>query len=349
MPEPHAANRRPRVAPAHLRSGVRGFTLVEVLIALALVTLISLVVLSALGPWLRLKQSVDNERKLQAMHQAMSSYYRAHAFALEEESGAKLGPFENAVPAAGQCSNQREAFAGLQEFFPEGADESARDGYRNPFCLFVSKQLEREVDGHRIYYHVLALVSPGPDGVLDAGTQFDPDTGALTLGETDAAPSDDRAILVNGYDIQLALYRETMSRMTRIVDAYETYFTARYLADPERDITRYYFATNPANAAYDHEAVNPDTGKAVTVPATDGGWRQAEEALSVLGLPPHILRSAWERDNDIEVGTLTESAEGIRVKSPYTSGTGVLPYTALVRAALPGANNWAVQVAVGHY
>lgn len=327
----------------------RGFTLVEVLIALAVVTLISLVVLSALGPWLRLKQSVDNDRKLQGLQQSMTHYYRTHAFALEAEPAAVLGPFVNAVPSAGECVPQGAAFAGLQEFFAEGAEETARDGYRNPLCVFVSQRLSREVDGHTLYYHVLAAVSPGADGALDAGTSFDAVTGVLTLGGADGAASDDRAVLVNGYDIQLELYRETMSRMTRIVDAYETYFTARYLAASDRDVTRYYFAA-ATSGAYDTPTRNPDTGEFVTVDATDGNWLRAQTALAVLGLPPHLLRSAWERSNDIEVGNLTESAAGLTVKSPRTSGLGVLPYTALVRAALPGPeNNWAVQVAVGHY
>ncbi len=337
---------------ASARAG--GFTLVEVLIALAVVTLISLVVLSALGPWLRLKQSVDNERKLQSVRASVAAYYRANAMALEAEPGARLGPFENVVPANGQCASAREAFAALQQHFADGPDEVATDGYRNPLCVFVSRQLARDVDGRTLVYHVFVAVSPGPDGVLDATTTFDPDTGVLSLGEGGDRPSDDRAVLVNGYDVQLALYQETMARLTRVADAYETYFTARYLAWPDRDATRYYFAASADELAYDKPLVAPESGQPLTVAVSGGLWLSAETALAPLGLSPESLRSAWEQHNSIEVGTFNESAAGVTVKSPRTSGVGVLPYTALLRVRLPGTDSsgapaWAVRVAVGHY
>lgn len=336
---------------ASARAG--GFTLVEVLIALAVVTLISLVVLSALGPWLRLKQSVDNERKLQSVRAAVTAYYRANAMALEAEKGARLGPFENVVPADGQCASAREAFAAVPQHLADGPDETATDGYRNPLCVFVSRQLARNIDGRLLVYHVFAAVSPGPDGVLDATTTFDPDTGVLSLGEGESTPSDDRAVLVNGYDVQLALYQETMARLTRVADAYETYFTARYLAWPDRDVTRYYFAASADEPAYDKPLATPEN-QPLTVDATAGGWSPAETVLAPLGLSPESLRSAWEQENVIEVGTYNESAAGVTVKSPHTSGVGVLPYTALLRTRLPGTDSsgadiWAVRVAVGHY
>lgn len=337
---------------ASARAG--GFTLVEVLIALAVVTLISLVVLSALGPWLRLKQSVDNERKLQSVRASVTAYYRANAMALEAEKGARLGPFENVVPANGQCASAREAFAAVPQHLADGPDEAATDGYRNPLCVFVSRQLARNIDGRLLVYHVFAAVSPGPDGVLDATTTFDPDTGVLSLGEGEDTPSDDRAVLVNGYDVQLALYQETMARLARVVDAYETYFTARYLAWPDRDVTRYYFAASAGDPTYDKPLVSPATNQPVTVDATAEDWPPAETVLAPLGLSPESLRSAWEQENVIEVGVSDESVAGVTVKSPRTSGVGVLPYTALLRTRLPGTDSsgapiWAVRVAVGHY
>jgi len=324
---------------AHRHTRLRGFTLIEVLIALAVVTLISLAVLGALGPWLNLKQTVDTERKLQSLKHSFEMYYRAQAFALEATDKAELGPFVNASVTAGQCDSQENAFASVQEFFSEGAHASATDGYKNPFCFFVSQRLERPTDGNRLFYRVLAVVSAGADGVVDEGTAFNAATGVLVLA------GDDRAMLVNGYDLQHSLYRETMARMTRLVNTYEIYFTSRYLAAPDRDITRYYFATH-ANAAFDKQP----SGAVVTVAATSGNWGTAATTLGVLGLSPDTFRSAWEQNNDIQVGTYSESVAGVTVKSPVTTGTGVLPYTALLRARLPGpADNWAVRVAVGGY
>lgn len=331
--------RKTTAALPNPRSRARGFTLIEVLIALAVITLISLAILGALGPWLSLKQSVDNDRKLQSLKQSFQSYYQAQAFALEATSEARLGPFVNSSVAAGQCAGQESAFASVQEFFAEGAPSSALDGHKNPFCIFVSQRLERLVDNNRLNYRVVAVVSPGTNGLIDEGTTFDATTGVLAL------EGDDRAMLVNGYDIQYVLYRETMARLTRLAHTYETYFTARFLAATDRDIARYYFATN-ANAAYDNQPAGP----VVTVSSTGGAWGNADGTLNVLGLSAESFRTAWEQNNNIQVGTWNESVNGITVKSPASTGTGVLPYTALLRAQLPGpADNWAVKVAVGNY
>jgi len=89
------------------------------------------------------------------------------------------------------------------------------------------------------------------------------------------------------------------------------------------------------------------------VPATGGrGWAKAAETLKDIGVGATDANSAWELDSALEVGNQSETINGVQVRSPATAGTGVLPYTALIRAKLPapaGQNAYATQVVVGNY
>jgi hypothetical protein len=56
--------------------------------------------------------------------------------------------------------------------------------------------------------------------------------------------------------------------------------------------------------------------------------------------------------NAIQVGNYNEQQNGQRVRSPGSTGTGILPYTALLRARIPdasGAERYVTRVVVGNY
>lgn len=311
----------------------RGFTLIEVLVTLALITIISLVVMGALQPWIGFKQKLDNERKLQDIRQGLLAYYRDNAMAIEAQPPQRIGPFVNSTVSGGRCTEQLSAFVNTINYFSESPDNLQRDGYANPWCIFVSPSLSVNVDGVPVWHRTIAFISPGPNGTLEAGTKMNVN-GTITLDPD----GDDQGILISGLDVQVSKLRETQKRMDRIASAYETYFTARYLANPARDIGVYYFSN-----AYD------PTGE---VASTGGSWRPVK---TYLGFANSDGVSAWEGpQNSIEVANHneTETTSGIGVRSPATSGTGVLPYTALLRARIPapaGQNLYVSRVVVGTY
>jgi len=310
-----------------------GFTLIEVLVTLALITIISLVVMGALQPWIGFKQKLDNERKMQDIRQGILAFYRDNAMAIEAQPAQRIGPFVNSSASGGRCSEQLSAFVDTINYFNESPDNLQRDGYANPWCIFVSPSLFVNVDGVPVWHRTIAFISPGPNGTLEAGTRMNPN-GTIALDPD----GDDQGVLISGLDVQVTKLRETQKRMDRVASAYETYFTARYLSNPARDIGIYYFSKT-----YDPSG---------EVASTAGGWKPVS---SYLGFANSDGLSAWEGpQNAIELANHneTESTSGLTVRSPATTGTGVLPYTALLRARIPapsGQNLYISRVVVGTY
>jgi hypothetical protein len=190
----------------------------------------------------------------------------------------------------------------------------------------ISGPLRELRDGVPLWFRSVAAVSTGPDGALDPATVMAAD-GSVTLG------GDDLATVVNGREIQAVKLKETLRRLNRVAQFYETYFTARYLSYPDRDITRYYFRDG-------------------AVVSTGTGWMPASSLLGAVGIGGSETFTPWESSNTIQINNHSGSVGGVTVRSLATSGTGVLPYTALLRARVPapaGATEYAIQVAVGNY
>lgn len=308
-----------------------GFTLIEVMVALAVITVISMTVLGALEPWLGLKSKMDTERKFQDIRQGVISLYESRGMEIEQATGAQLLTFTTSAREGEGCALQVAPFQQNSTNFSESPEQIARDGYMNPWCLFVSGPLTETFNGVPYWYRNMAVVSSGPNGRLETGTLFTPQ-GTLTLA------GDDMGIVISGRDTQRKKLEETIRRMNRTAHMYETYFTTRYLSNPNRDIARYYFSR-----AYD---------SAGAIESTAGTWRPAVTVLAGIGVGPLDSTSAWELNNAIEVGNHSESVNGVTVRSPATSGTGALPYTALLRARIAAPSNQTahvLKVVVGNY
>lgn len=317
-----------------------GFSLVEVLITLALVTILSVVALNALTPWLTFKQALDTDRKLQDVRQALQSAYEANAMAVESQAARTfMGLTNDSAVAGSACTAQTAAFTNLSQFMTESGRTAALDGFQTPLCIFITPTLTKDVEGVRIYYRMLAIVSTGQSGVLETGTAFDSATGQLTLG------GDDKGVVVNGYGVQYAKYRDSLERMNRLAGLYESYFTTRFLNTADRDVSRDYFYNNTGTGG------DPSGTIAPTV-----GWASALSVFgNSLGVSSVDATTPYENSNSIEVAnyneTVTVRGSTTQVRSPVTIGTGATPpYTALLRAKLPGAaDNYVVRAVVGNY
>jgi len=308
-----------------------GFTLPEVLITMALISIISLVVMGALEPWIAFKNKLDTERRLQDVKTGMVSLYENNGMAIEAQPAQRFMTFVSSAPAAGpdgalRCEPQRAAFETHGSVFSESPAQVSQDGYANPWCLMISPPIRELRDGVSLWFRNVGIVSTGADGALDPATQIQAD-GSMVMG------GDDLATTVVGRDVQGPKLKETLRRLNRVAQFYENYFTAQYLGNPARDISTYYFSTG-------------------AVASTNGTWTPVGTALLPIGLGGAETVTPWESANAIEMDNFNQIAGGVRVRSPSTSGTGVLPYTALLRARVPspaGAPEYAIQTAVGNY
>lgn len=311
----------------------RGFTMLETVIALSIITMISLVVVGSLSPWMSFKQKLDTDRKIQDIRQGFSAIYNANAFAIEMQASGLFKDFVESGQEAngGGCVEQDAAFLPVSDYFSETPQQIARDGYGNPWCIRISPSFKVLKDGVDLWYRNIAVISTGPDGKLAAETVMNPD-GTLTMG------GDDRGAIVSGREIQSDKLKETLRRMNRVAQMYETYFTTRYLANSARDISIYYFSNQ-----YDTSGL---------VAPTNGVWTKVSDGLKDAGVGATDGATTWELENFIEFGNSSEAQSGVQVRSPATAGVGGLPYTAMLRARVPGPDGqevYATQIVVGNY
>ena len=339
-----------------LRSRSGGFTLVEILVALALVTGLTLMMFQAVSPWMSLRQKIETERRLDQVRSALETAYSVNAMQIEGQSGAVLrlthaGTTRDVVAstltgASGsrRCDPNQVAAEALAPYVADDVNRSLTDGSKAPLCLFITSRTSQDREGVPIYYHVAAIVALGNDGVLGATTALGSD-GVLTIHPG----SDDLGVVVNGFTVQYDLYKETRRRVERVADLYGSYFTARYLGNPARDYSIDYFVASNAQTYYDGAAAG-------TGPQPTGSmWMPVSQALANLGLGPDEKVSAYESSNAIEVANQAlDSAHiiaGVQVQEPATkAGLALPPYTALLRARLPGpSNTYLLRVVPGNY
>lgn len=319
----------------------RGFTLIELLISLAILTAISLSLLSFLSPWMAFKQKLDTDRKLMEIKSLFTTVYERNAWAVETASGPVFtfagGTLTNS-PLTGtrSCVSQAATLQSLASYFSDGLPQGESDGFSNPFCFLISPQLSIVKNGVNVYYHNIAIVSTGRNSALEPGTTVDA-AGALTLA------GDDFGVLINGYTVQEKKFRETETRLARVATLYESYFTARFLANPSRDAMIDYFANGNPPGAWDG---------AGTVTGTAGTAQPAGTHLAQLGLGPEESLSAYESNNAVSVANYNECVSQPTGTTCVRSsrGGGAPPYTALVFAPMPGpVTNYLVKVATGNY
>jgi prepilin-type N-terminal cleavage/methylation domain-containing protein len=326
------------------RRGQKGFTLIELLISVAILTAISLNLLGFLSPWMAFKQKLDTDRKLMEMKSLFTTIYERNAWRVESNPASVFtfdGGFisHSIVTPTGPCPSLDAALLPLASYFSDGLPQGANDGYANPFCFLISPQLSMTKNGVNVYYHNIAIVSTGRNSSIDTGTGINPVTGALVLA------GDDSGVLVNGYTIQDKKFRETEARLARIASLYESYFTARFLQNPSRDVMIDYFAREQGGSTAGWDSAG-------TIRGTAGVFQPVSTWLGSLGLGPEEGQSAYETNNAILVGNYNECVTQATGTTCVRSSNGGVapPYTAMLIAPIPGPTaTFLVKVATGNY
>lgn len=341
----------------------KGFTIVEILIAMVLVTFLTMAALDMFGPWMLLKSKIDTDRKMQDVKTALTEAYRKNALSIDTNSGQSLvfssGTFNTStttpVAGGGVTCTENAGFDLLRNFLSNGVHDAVVDGFGSPLCVFISNRLKTTVDGVDINYHTVAILSMGSDSV--SNSTFNPATGELDV------KGDDYGTIVNGFGIQYEGYTKTLDRMDKIANLYSSYFTARYLSSVSRDVSVDYFST-----AYDPSGSVPSTN---TVSGNVLSWVPVRIALASLGASDMDSRTPYEdtsgylsgRNNDIFINNFdgcvpinpaascpngnAPSVDCLCVRSP-ANGISIPPYTAILSAQLPGGSIISKTV-VGHY
>jgi type II secretory pathway pseudopilin PulG len=310
-----------------------GFTLIEIVLAIFLLLLATSLVAATFGPWLVFTQGLQTERKLGEIQRALDAAYRDAAWEVDAEPEARLvlahGAIESAVVA------DSNTFAPIEGYAALSAAQMAGDGFNMPHRVFVSKQIRRAVAGTILSYHVIAIVSMGKNGVLDAGTRFDAEQGLLRLG------GDDKGVVIDGYPIARGNYEQTLLKLNKLAGIYQVYFQTRYLADTQRDAAVDYFA-GACSGSSAESLWDGGEGAARNTCGTEMPL-DPEESQRVFGMAPGDITDAFGQ-------RLRLDNASVHTRNPEnpTAGMSSPPYSAILSATLPGGVALQVSV-VGSY
>ncbi len=325
-----------------LPAGDDGFSLVEILVAIALMAIMTVAVAPQLKYLIGFQSAADTRNRLSELQSGFAAAYLANIGSIEADPGAEInfgvsGIMAPATAAAGaRCSAASGNFVAWSDYSGHAAASLVDDGYGAPLCIFINPQASMQSNGVTLYYHTVAFVSTGPNNVLDTGTGLNANGSLLLAG-------DDSGVLFDGRAFANSNFIVTAGKMRTIVQALETYYLARYQADPTRSSSIDYWSDgtgSPDPARWD--STNPGNligWLPVAAPMFTGSSTDLASALSL------------SRD-DVTDGygnVIRFENAGNDVRSP-DNGVDVNmttpPYTALVSTTLPGNVAYA-QAAVG--
>lgn len=298
-----------------------GFTLVELALAIVLLGVLSYTVMGSYAYFARAQGELGTRDRMERLRTAFVSTYRSYARAVESVSSqdfflsAGLSIANNSDVGTATTA---AALTRVAEFGQLSPYEAQHDEFQGRFRFLVSNRLSSVMPaGYTVFYHKVAIVSPGYNRILEAGTTMNAATGAVTVA------GDDFVVVVDGFQVQRELAENTVSRVDKVAKAYELYFTNRYLANPARDVSIDYFAaTGPTPARWDAGGLAGNSGgifanaSAINMGAAIGV--AANDLLDAYGTPIQV-------DN---------SSAATRNPENATTAMSIPPYSALVRASL---------------
>lgn len=315
----------------------RGFTLLEILVALVLIGGLYAIVADSFGPALAFRAEIETKERQKDLRAAILAAYKINALNVDAEQAAKLdfgastGILNPVLPdgTTGRCGSTATTFAPVARFSSSSAGEIYRDGYGHPMCLLITTRNSLNISGATVNYHSAAIVSPGRDGVIHASTALDNTTGNLTLG------GDDMGILLDGRALAQDRYQITLEAIKRSADAYQAYFSVRYQTDPARSISVNYFACGndttcpPANS-------NSLWDRGNGMPTTCAG---PIAMFKSTGISPHAVLGLSKSDVTDGYGNLLMLDNcGNSVRNPANTDAAMRtpPFTAVISTTLPG-------------
>ncbi len=324
-----------------------GFTLLEIIIALVIVGGLYMVAANSFGPALKFKAEIETIEKQKDLRQAMLAAYKLQALSVDAEPGAKMDFASMGIidavtpdPSTGRCPSNANTFAPISSFLATSAGVAYRDGYGNPLCVFISPQKSMLVSGSTIFYHSVAIISPGKNGVMS------PLSGLTSEGALSAA-DDDVGTLLDGRFAAQERYDMTRATLRRVADVYQAYFSVRYQSDPARSISVDYFSCGDATACPPSPALPRwDSGNGMPSTCAAG-----VPMFSATGISPNAVLGLSQTDVTDGYGNIVMMDNcGASVRSPgnATASMQTPPYTAAIYTTLPGGSVLS-QSAIGQF
>jgi type II secretory pathway pseudopilin PulG len=298
----------------------QGFTLLEIVLSIGLLMLATGLLASAFGPWMAFRQSMETDRKLKEVQQALAAAYKENALSVDNADGEAL-TFPSGAIASGSTTTAA-LMQPLARYAGLSPAQMASDGFNRPYRVLVSGRLQQSVSGISLYYHMAAVVSAGRNGKWDNATRLDSKSGELTLG------GDDQGVVVDGYRIARAHYEDTLARMNKIASVYQTYFSTRYLSDLSRNVAIDYFAQPCATSVFPAQW---DAGGGVANTCSAMTALDAAGAHAGLGFAATDVVDSYGQALQID-----NSSPGVRSPDNPIAAMASPPYTAAVATSLPG-------------
>jgi len=314
----------------------RGFSVAEIMIAVAVIGLMVNSLGTGLTSTLSFQARQVTQNKLSAWRNGISSFYLVNAMSIETDANAELNTGAIIVPPANpnavtkQCNITAANIADIATRSGYASGDLRVDGYNHSFCMLISPRMSQVISGVTIYYHSIAIVSPGKNGVVEASTTMDAN-GNLLIDTT----KDDVGVLFDGRQFAQNNYNLTLANLQRTSSAYTAYYAARYQSDLARNLATDYFSCGSA-----------------TCVAAVAGWDAAGSMLSTCatgpismvpaaGITPYTVLGLSQTDVSNAWGTpfmMDNCSNSIRSPGNATASMQVAPYTAQIYTTIPGGS-----------
>lgn len=303
-----------------------GFTLLEMMLAIGLASLLIVLISNAMASSLTFYSKIETDSRLKDLRTALTTAYNDNAMTVDSNTSAvfttSAGTLSPLAPTVNNlCLGTTTTFLAIARYLSTSASDIWHDGFGRGFCIYVTPRQTATVNGVNFNYHALAIVSAGVDGAMDPSTTLSA-VGELTLG------GDDKGILIDGRSLMWDKVSQTWLALNRTADAYQTYFSTRYLANTTRDISIDYFAKsdragNPSNN-WDATGSMANSGGVATNMVNLG-------AHTVLGLTTADVTDAFG-----QVLMLDNSSDAVRNPQNSSGALQTPGFTARISTTLPG-------------
>ena len=357
------------------RKSEKGFTMLEVVVAIMIIVAMSVMLSNAFAPWMHFEKRMSTEDRLNSLLSATDAMYRAKAYYVDRadapatdsalfpglgamyteetnDANLALGTSCNAKatsafgPAVRDPADvtagprpQMDNLKALQPFSDQPMSKLAKDGFGNVLCVLVSPRISMVHEGYTLFYHVIAYVSAGGNHYVE------PDTGLEQVPDPDGGlpkwtlklAGDDKGVVFDGSKVVMDNFLLTKERLTRFARAYENYFKIRYQSRLDKNTNRDYFYAN-----------GPSWGEGFNGEPTQGsGDEPADESEGALYtyFDPGLDNMIWPT-NFSRGGALSDTLAPSR--DPETSENTTVADTQNRIARILGINDNDVYDAWGH-